>query len=226
MPIKITDLKKSFNDNVIFDSLNIEFKDGEISCVLGPSGVGKSTLFNIISKIESYDSGLIEGAEHKRIAYVFQEDRLLEWKNVYENIAFVIADEKDVKHRVDEAIKSVKLTGYEKYYPKELSGGMRRRVALARAFVYNPDIMILDEPFKGLDIALKEDIMRDFYTEWEKNKICVIMATHDIDEAIYLADSIFILSKKPAVVKVQIDAKTVSEESLESTIREHLEEAQ
>jgi len=226
MPIKITDLKKSFKDNIIFDGLNIEFKDGSISCVLGPSGVGKSTLFNIISKIESYDSGLIEGVDKKRIAYVFQEDRLLEWKNVYENIAFVIADEKDIKHRVDEAIINVKLLGYEKYYPKELSGGMRRRVALARAFVYNPDIMILDEPFKGLDIALKEDIMKDFYEEWEKEKFCVIMATHDIDEAIYLSDTIFILSKKPAVVKAQIDAKAISKDTLESIIREHLEEAQ
>lgn len=226
MPIKITDLKKSYGENIIFDGLNIEFKDGRISCVLGPSGVGKSTLFNIISNIESYNFGAIEGADGKRIAYVFQEDRLLEWKNVYENIAFVIADEKDIKHKVEQAIKSVKLTGYEKYYPKELSGGMRRRVALARAFVYKPDIMILDEPFKGLDIALKEDIIKDFYREWEKNKICVIMATHDIDEAIYLADSIFILSKKPAVVKVEIDAKAVSKETLESIIREHLEEAQ
>ncbi len=226
MPIKVTDLKKSFGDNIIFDGLNIEFKDSRISCVLGPSGVGKSTLFNIISKIESYNAGTIEGADKKRIAYVFQEDRLLEWKTVYENIAFVIADEKDVKHRVDEAIKSVKLTGYEKYYPKELSGGMRRRVALARAFVYNPDIMILDEPFKGLDIALKEDVMNDFYEQWKKNKFLVIMATHDIDEAVLLADDIFILSKKPAVVKVQIDAKTMSKDTLESIIREHLEEAQ
>ncbi|MEL7570413.1 MAG: ATP-binding cassette domain-containing protein [Eubacteriaceae bacterium] len=226
MPIKVTDLKKSFGDNIIFDGLNIEFKDSRISCVLGPSGVGKSTLFNIINKIESYNAGTIEGADKKRIAYVFQEDRLLEWKTVYENIAFVIADEKDVKHRVDEAIKSVKLTGYEKYYPKELSGGMRRRVALARAFVYNPNIMILDEPFKGLDIALKEDVMNDFYEQWKKNKFLVIMATHDIDEAILLADDIFILSKKPAVVKAEIDAKTMSKDTLESIIREHLEEAQ
>lgn len=226
MPIKVTDLKKTFSDNIIFDGLNIEFQDSRISCILGPSGVGKSTLFNIISKIESYDGGTIEGADKKRIAYVFQEDRLLEWKTVYENIAFVIADEKDVKHRVDEAIKSVKLTGYEKYYPKELSGGMRRRVALARAFVYNPDIMILDEPFKGLDIALKEDVMNDFYEQWKKNKFLVIMATHDIDEAVLLADDIFILSKKPAVVKFEIDAKTMSKDTLESIIREHLEEAQ
>ncbi|NMC56638.1 MAG: ATP-binding cassette domain-containing protein [Eubacteriaceae bacterium] len=226
MPIKVTDLKKTFSDNIIFDGLNIEFQDSRISCILGPSGVGKSTLFNIISKIESYDGGTIEGADKKRIAYVFQEDRLLEWKTVYENIAFVIADEKDVKHRVDEAIKSVKLTGYEKYYPKELSGGMRRRVALARAFVYNPDIMILDEPFKGLDIALKEDVMNDFYEQWKKNKFLVIMATHDIDEAVLLAYDIFILSKKPAVVKFEIDAKTMSKDTLESIIREHLEEAQ
>lgn len=224
MPIKITDLKKSFGDNIIFDGLNIEFRDSRISCVLGPSGVGKSTLFNIISKIESYDAGTIEGTDKKRIAYVFQEDRLLEWKSVQENIAFVIADEKDVKHRVDEAIKSVKLTGYEKYYPKELSGGMRRRVALARAFVYNPDIMILDEPFKGLDIALKEDVMNDFYEMWKKNKFCVIMATHDIDEAVFLADDIFILSKKPAIVKVEIDVKTMNKSTIESIIREHLEE--
>lgn len=225
MSIKISNLKKTFNDNIIFNGLNVEFRDNEINCILGPSGVGKTTLFNILTKIESYDYGSITGTEKKRMAYVFQEDRLLEWKNVYENIAFVIADEKDIRKRVEKVIQMVKLSGYEEYYPNELSGGMRQRVSLARAFVYNPQLLFLDEPFKGLDIALKEDIMKDFYEQWDKEKYSVIMATHDIEEAILLAQKIFILSKKPAVLKAEIDVKKLNDFEIRSIIREHLEEA-
>jgi NitT/TauT family transport system ATP-binding protein len=225
MSIKISNLKKTFNDNIIFNGLNIEFRDNEINCILGPSGVGKTTLFNILAKIESYDFGSITGAEKKRVAYVFQEDRLLEWKTVYENIAFVIADEKDIKKRVEKVIQMVRLSGYEGYYPNELSGGMRQRVSLARAFVYNPQLLFLDEPFKGLDIALKEDIMKDFYEQWDKEKYSVIMATHDIEEAILLAQKIFILSKKPAVLKAEIDVKKLNDFEIRNIIREHLEEA-
>jgi NitT/TauT family transport system ATP-binding protein len=225
MSIKISNLKKTFNDNIIFNGLNVEFRDNEINCILGPSGVGKTTLFNILTKIESYDYGSITGTEKKRVAYVFQEDRLLEWKTVYENIAFVIADEKDIRKRVEKVIQMVKLSGYEEYYPNELSGGMRQRVSLARAFVYNPQLLFLDEPFKGLDIALKEDIMKDFYEQWDKEKYSVIMATHDIEEAILLAQKIFILSKKPAVLKAEIDVKKLNDFEIRSIIREHLEEA-
>lgn len=225
MSIKISNLKKTFNDNIIFNGLNVEFRDNEINCILGPSGVGKTTLFNILAKIESHDSGSITGTEKKRVAYVFQEDRLLEWKTVYENIAFVIADEKDIRKRVEKVIQMVRLSGYEGYYPNELSGGMRQRVSLARAFVYNPQLLFLDEPFKGLDIALKEDIMKDFYEQWDKEKYSVIMATHDIEEAILLAQKIFILSKKPAVLKAEIDVKKLNDFEIRNIIREHLEEA-
>ncbi len=224
MFLNIRNLKKAYQDKVIFDGLNLSFHEHEIACVLGPSGVGKSTLFNIIAKIESYDSGSIEGLDHKRIAYVFQEDRLLEWKNVYDNIAFVIAEEKDIRSRVDEAIGSVKLTGFENYYPSELSGGMRQRVSLARAFVYKPDLMIMDEPFKGLDIALKEDIIDDFEAHWQKNKYCVIMSTHDIEEALRLAQRVIILGKEPAVVVADIDCRTMDKNELRERIKNYFED--
>jgi len=224
--IKITDLKKSYKDNIIFDGINIEFEEGSINCILGPSGIGKSTLFNIISGLEKYDSGRIEGLSGKRIGYLFQEDRLLEWRTVYENIIFVINDEKNAKQRTEESIKNVRLTGYENYYPAQLSGGMRRRVALARAIAYEPDVLIFDEPFKGLDIALKEDIIENFYELYKIKKFSLIMATHDIDEAIYLSDIILILSGKPAIVKAEIRTNNTDKAMLESIIREHLEEAQ
>ncbi len=224
MFLNIQNLKKAYEEEVIFDGFNMSLYEHEITCVLGPSGVGKSTLFNMIANIETYDSGTIEGLAHKRIAYVFQEDRLLEWKNVYDNIAFVIAEEKNIRMRVEEAIRSVKLTGYENYYPKELSGGMRQRVSLARAFVYKPDLMLMDEPFKGLDIALKEGIIDDFEAHWQKNKYCVIMSTHDIEEAIRLAQRIIVLGKKPVVAMADIDAKEMDKGHLRRQIKKHLEE--
>lgn len=224
MSLNIQNLRKAYQGEVIFDGLNITFREHEITCVLGPSGVGKSTLFNIIAKIETYDSGSIEGIEGKRIAYVFQEDRLLEWKNVYENIAFVIAEQKNIRSRVEEAIRSVKLTGFENYYPRELSGGMRQRVSLARAFVYNPDVMIMDEPFKGLDIALKEDIIDDFEAHWQKNQYCVMMSTHDIEEALRLAQRILILGKKPAVVVADFDTKGMDKDELRERIKNYFED--
>jgi len=169
----IKDLCLKFNDKVIFDKLNLEIGDG-ITCIMADSGKGKTSLLRIIGGLLKADGGEIIN-EYKRPAIMFQEDRVLPWFNVLENVKLVCDDEQVAKKYLD-------LVGLKDNYnsmPKELSGGMERRVALARALAYKSDYLILDEPFKGMDARRKESIIKYLIS---LNKP-IIMATHSLNEA-------------------------------------------
>lgn len=187
-------------EKIVFDNFSAEFKNGKVTAVMGGSGIGKTTLLNCIAKLTDYD-GEITGLGSS--AYVFQEDRLIPDKTVYDNIDFVMqtedADER--KKRIKNALSVTELLSEAFRYPSELSGGQRKRVSLARAFASGRDLMLLDEPLSSLDIGLKFrifDVMKKVFKSASKT---VIMVTHDVDEALTLADEIVIIDKGGAAYR-------------------------
>lgn len=200
--IKIRNINKKYNDKVIFKNFNIDFYKDEVNCIIGKSGCGKSTLLNIISGIIDND-GDFKNIEDS-ISYIFQEDRLIEWMTVKENIMLVVNnfyDKKEVEKLCDKYLELVGIKEYKNYYPQMLSGGIRQRVNIARAFIYPSKIIIMDEPFKSIDVINKEIIMNNFKEILKKEKRTVLFVTHDIDEALILSNKIYILGNTPVKVK-------------------------
>lgn len=201
--IVVKNLKKKYNEHIIFNNFTLEICENEITTILGPSGCGKTTFLNILSGIDQEYIGEIHGITDHKFSYIFQEPRLLPWKTVEENIRFVIQDlyaEKKQKEIVEKLLKIVGLLEVKTYYPKELSGGMKQRVAIARAFAYPSDIILMDEPFKGLDLKLKHDLIKSFKRIWEMDKKSVIFITHNIDEALRISNRIVQWSCSPIQV--------------------------
>jgi len=210
MSLEIKGLNKKFDNLSLFSEFSIEFREGTITCILGPSGCGKTTLLNIIGDTIKPDSGQLSGLMGKAISYIFQDPRLLPWKTVEENIDFVLKREmpEEERHRITgQLIRLMELEDFAGFYPSKLSGGMRQRVSIARAFAYPSDIILMDEPLKGLDIKLKLNLIRIFTRMWQADKRTVIFVTHDVDEALLLGSDIIVLSRAPAMVilKKQID---------------------
>lgn len=208
MKYSVKNIVKTYGDLKVLDNVTIDFYEKKTTCILGPSGCGKTTLLNIIAGITERDSGEVIGIENEDISFVFQEDRLIEWKNVKDNLAFVLKkkmDGKEIESTINKFLNLVNLEEYKYYYPKELSGGMRQRISILRAFAYPSNLLIMDEPFKSLDINNKRIVM-EFFKELKAidNRTCIIV-THDIDEAIDLADWIVILSEKPSKVRRTIE---------------------
>ncbi len=204
MTLKISNLNKKYKEIRIFSDFSLEVNPGLITCVLGPSGCGKTTLLNIIGGITAADGGELSGFDGKGMSYIFQDPRLLPWKTVRGNIEFVITRDispAERRQQSDRLIKSVGLSDFAGYYPLQLSGGMRQRVSIARAFACSSEIILMDEPLKGLDITLKQGIIKWFSEIWATDKRTVIFVTHNIDEALLLGDEIVVLSKLPARIK-------------------------
>jgi NitT/TauT family transport system ATP-binding protein len=191
--VKIRNLYKSYGSHVVFNDLNMSFKKNKITVILGPSGCGKTTLLNIISGIDKKYIGEVK-LKDNTISYIFQEDRLIPNLTVFENIAFVLKstiNRKEIENITNKYLRLVKLTEYKDMLPKSLSGGMKRRVAIARAFAYKSRLLLMDEPFKGLDQKLKNEIIEEFLRIYNEDKRTVILVTHDIKEAETLGDEIY-----------------------------------
>lgn len=191
--IEIKNINKKYDEKIIFDNFSINLTEGEITVILGESGTGKTTFLKILSGIEKFE-GKIENLP-ENASFVFQEDRLLPFKTVEENLVFALG-----KGEYDQALKSVGLEGEKNKYPDELSGGMARRVALLRAFLFKSELMLMDEPFSSLDIAVKYKLMNLFLDMWKKDRRTTVLVTHNIDEALYLGKRIVILGKNGKIL--------------------------
>ncbi len=204
MTVHIAGFTKKY-DRVIFDDFDLTIKSDEIVCVLGPSGCGKTTLLNAIAGLSAVDGGVVD-VKVDRVGYVFQEDRLLPWLTVRDNIAFVNQSSADAQ--IMALIDKMGLTGYADHYPAELSGGMRQRCSIARAFNYGADLLLMDEPFKSLDYSLRFKMIAALIDTWQIYRHAIIYVTHDIDEALLLADRIIILGGRPAKI---VDTFTIEQ---------------
>lgn len=194
--MQIEDLGKAFGENLVMEGFSIEVRPNGITCLVGPSGCGKTTLLNIIAGTLSPDGGTIirNADEEGRTSYLFQEPRLLPWMTALENVALVL--EGDVAAAKD-MLNAVGLEDSLEKYPNELSGGMKQRVSMARAFSYPSKMLLMDEPFQNLDTKLKSDLLKVFMKLWKLDRRTVVWVTHDITEACLVADDIVCLSGKP-----------------------------
>ena len=177
----LKDISKKYGDLSVLNSINMEIKCNCITTIMGPSGCGKTTLLRIIAGLVKYDDGELVNLKDRKISYLFQEPRLLPWKTVYGNIEFVLQglQMSDRESIIKKYLELVGLWEFRGYYPKELSGGMKQRVSMARAFAYQSDILLMDEPFKSLDHEMKINLINSFKTLWKANKPTVIFVTHD-----------------------------------------------
>ncbi|MDD4316565.1 MAG: ABC transporter ATP-binding protein [Clostridia bacterium] len=200
--MKLVNINKSYGALKVLENFNMNFEEGEITCLLGPSGCGKTTVLNVISRLTDFEGEIKEPAD--KISYIFQTQRLLPNLTVYGNLDFVLQGaEKDKairRQKIYDILSAVELDSWKDAYPGQLSGGMAQRVALARAFVYPSTLLLMDEPFKELDISLKKRLVAVFLKLWAKDKRTVVFVTHDIDEALLLADNITLLSHKAKIL--------------------------
>jgi NitT/TauT family transport system ATP-binding protein len=198
-------------------SVSGRIEDGRFVSVIGPSGCGKSTLLDIVGGLQRPTAGRVEVAgeevtgPRRDTAMVFQEDSTLHWRTVTENVTFglevsgVGGDER--QRRAREMIELVGLSGFEEHRPRQLSGGMKQRVAIARALVLDPGILLMDEPFGALDQQTRMFIGRELLRIWEETRKSVLFVTHDIQEAVFLSDEVWVMSHRPSVIKevLQVD---------------------
>lgn len=214
MMIKLVGVTKKFDSMTLLKNFSVSFAEDEITCLFGPSGVGKTTIANIAARLVSIDEGTVTGTENAVYSYVFQEPRLLPWYSVYDNIDFVLMDVYDDhkrKHVIESCLEMVELSGCRDYKPAALSGGMAQRVSIARAFAYPSNVLIMDEPFKGLDMKLKQEMISLFKNLWNENKKTVIFITHDVDEAVYLSHTIHIIKNRPVEIVSTVDVENTED---------------
>ena len=188
-----------FSDLVVLEGFNEEFAENKVTCILGPSGCGKTTLLNLLGGILNESGGQITKPE--RVSYVFQEEALIPQKTARKNLELVLKgvykDKAELRCVIDKFLKISDLEKAADLYPHEMSGGMRQRLALLRAFAYPSDVLLMDEPFKALDITLKDSLVKSFLNLYEEDRRTVLFVTHDIDDALKIGDFIHIYSNKP-----------------------------
>ncbi len=217
--ITISHLNKQYGAKIVLKDFSLELDDHKITSIIGPSGCGKSTLLNIIAGLVPKDSGEIHFDKDYALSYIFQEPRVLAWKTIYENLDFVLIEKiKDKNERKDIITKNLKLVNLyseANHYPNQLSGGMLQRLSIARAFSFPSDLILMDEPFKSLDLEIKYSLIDTFSQMQTQYRKTVLFVTHDIQEAIILGDEINILSKSPAqVIKKIINPVIITERTI------------
>ncbi len=205
--------KRTGEEIAVLEKVNADVARGEFVCIVGPSGCGKSTLLNIVAGFLEATSGeiLLEGLPVRRPdprrIFVFQENGVFPWLNVHENVGFGLRKQTHGERDriIARYIDMVGLGGFESAYPHELSGGMRQRVEIARALAANPDIIYMDEPFGALDFLTRLKMRTDLVRIWQSEKKTILFVTHDIEEAVQLADRILIMTARPATIQDVVD---------------------
>ena len=222
-------ISKSFGRLRVLDDISFELKRGKITCVLGSSGCGKTTLLKIVGGLEKASKGnVITELElpGKSVGYMSQEDSLLPWKTAEQNVLFAMELTGLKNHRqAMKMLKSVKLARFFRFYPSQLSGGQRQRVSLARMLASSPQLLLLDEPLSALDLVVKNDLVSVIQNYVREKNAAALMITHSIEEALAISDQILILSPRPASITARIDVSDTQRNELFSFVKRQLEEA-
>ena len=212
--ISVRNLTKKFGDLLVLDNISFDVQQGDFLCVVGPTGCGKTTFLNCLTKLYEPTSGeiLVNGVpvnlKKQNIAYIFQEYSTMPWLNVEENVGYGLKIKRvpklKAKKAVDDVLDMVGLTKYRKYYPRELSASMQQRVVIGRAFATKPDLLLMDEPYGQLDVDLRFRLEDELLKLWKATGTTVIFITHNIEEAVYLSENILVLTNKPTKIKQKI----------------------
>lgn len=208
-----------YDDIEVFDKFSLMVPKGKITTIVGPSGCGKSSLLNLLAGLVPVQHGRVL-VEDATVGYIFQEDRLLPWETVYQNVRLVRPEENH--EEIMAILTDLELDGFAHKYPKQLSGGMRQRVSIARGFYYHSTLLLMDEPFKSLDYDLRLNLVRYLGELWQSNENTIIFVTHDIDEALLLGHQILVLSRRPSKIAVTYEREApLRERSVED--QEHID---
>jgi len=217
--LEIKDISVEFKNNKekkkVLDSIRLDVKKGEIVSIIGPSGCGKSTLLSAIGGINTNFTGEILVNEKKvtspssQRGYIFQKPALFDWLSVVDNVGYGLKlkkmNKEQIKSKSLKYIEEIGLSSYENYYPKQLSGGMQQRVALARVLILEPEILLMDEPFSALDYQTRLEMQKLTLKLWSHYKPSIVFITHDIEEAIIMSDRVVVMSKNPGLISEIID---------------------
>lgn len=213
--VKVVNLTKKFGDLLVLDNLSFEVKNGEFLCIVGPTGCGKTTFLNTLTKLYTPTMGeiLVGGVpvdpKKQNISYIFQEYSAFPWLTVKENVKWGLKTKKvpeaEAEESTREMLDMVGLTKFQDYYPGQISVSMLQRVVIARAFATKPELLLMDEPYGQLDIDLRFRLEDELLRLWERTKTTVLFITHNIEEAVYLGQNIMVLTNKPTTVKTVIE---------------------
>lgn len=216
--LKVKDLRKIYhtknNEILAVDNFSLNLKQGEFIAIVGPSGCGKSTILSILCGLDKASSGTIEIDQNLKFGYMLQGDNLFDWRTIYKNCLIGLELEnkltKENIEYVNNLLDTYGLKDFKKAYPNNLSGGMRQRVSLIRTLATKPDILFLDEPFSALDYQTRLAVSDDVYKIIKKEKKSAIMVTHDLSEAISMADRVIVMSPRPSKIKSIYEIKLTS----------------
>ena len=207
--IRVDDLHKTFGELVAIDGVSFEIAQGEFFMIVGPSGCGKTTLLRVLAGLDTITSGTIEiatpNSQRPVNSMIFQGDSIFPWMTVWSNAAYGLrmrgVSAVTIKEVVSHYLARTGLTRFADYYPHQLSGGMRQRVSIARAFANDPEILLMDEPFSALDAQNKLLLQEELLRIWEEHRKTVVFITHSVDEAVFLGDRIMVMTAQPGQVK-------------------------
>lgn len=219
--ICVHNVSKSFgslgNELVVIDDVSFRARPNEFVALLGPSGCGKSTILRMVGALESTTSGTLSIGDSRpdpgrnRLGFVFQGDSLLPWRTIESNVGLGLevleVDPVERVGRVSELIELVGLRGFESYFPYQISGGMRQRAAVARAFAIDPEVLLMDEPFGSLDVQIRASLQVQLLELWERLKTTVLFVTHDVEEAVLLADNVIVFTPRPGRIRETVPIK-------------------
>ena len=205
--ISVSNVTKHFDEVHALAKINLDIATGEFVTVVGPSGCGKSTLLRIIAGIISPSNG--NTVKPDKGAFVFQDSALLPWRSVQKNVELLMELEsfpkEQIKGKARSVLKQVGLTGFEKSYPHQLSGGMKMRLSLARSLVLRPDYLLMDEPLSSVDELTREVLQEEIHTLWNNDKFTSILVTHNVAEAVYLSNRVIVMSPRPGKITHIVD---------------------
>lgn len=227
--LNIKDVQKIYKstfgkETIALKDINLQVNQGEFISIIGPSGCGKSTLLKIISNLEKYNGGEIQFSEDidavEDIGFVFQDSVLLPWKSVYENVIFPLKIKKMVneknKEYLEQLLEIAGLSDFKDSLPRELSGGMKQRASIVRSLSYDPQLLLMDEPFGALDALTRDTLNMQLLEIWEKTKKTILFVTHSIEEAVFLSDRVIVMSPRPGRIKEILDIDIPRPRNLET----------